>query len=295
MSLFQDQAERIANKALNNAKSRAAAGVNARLSAAQETLRKGVGAEAQRVASGLDAATGGLAERLTGTSLEGYAGQYAAGLVDTAANRLRGKVNRAIRNFGGRGFGGTPGTFWSTHSIIMGGVTPAEAKKIFDDVHGQVYARKNLWMIEVTSNLNYGEQNLPQLFNLFATEVSYSPCIMTGEAVKIGGANYDAVRGHEPSELSVTAYDDAQGTIKKWFAAHHHAASATDGTIAEPATYAIKIRIIHAAITDGTARNAFKVSGYFRPNNIECSLSRSDDGMEEVQMTFTQLDTFMRP
>ena len=150
-------------------------------------------------------------------------------------------------------------------------------------------------MIEVTSNLNYGEQNLPQLFNLFATEVSYSPCIMTGEAVRIGGANYDAVRGHEPSELFVTAYDDAQGTIKKWFAAHHHAASATDGTIAEPATYAIKIRIIHAAITDGTARNAFKVSGYFRPNNIECSLSRSDDGMEEVQMTFTQLDTFMRP
>lgn len=256
MSLFQNEAEQIAAKSMGGAVNL----TNSRLAAAQASE----GIDAQRAASGL------------------------AGMVMNAVTK-----NRWRRGFGGAG--GSTGDFWSTRTPIMGGVSPKEAKEIFENVHGQKYARKNLWLIEVTSNLNNGEQDIPGVFNLFATEVNYSPCIMTGEAVKIGGANYDAVRGHEPSELSITTYDDATGTIKKWFAAHHHAASAHDGTVNEPASYAIKFRIVHSAIKNETASGAFEVTGYFRPTNMECTLSRSDDGMEEVQMTFAQLDTFMRP
>lgn len=278
MSLFQAEAEKIAAKAKANAVSSA----NTRLAAAKASVMQGAGIADQRYASGLDAATGGLSEKLTGKSLASYVGGYA------------GSKSRRSRKSAVTG-GGTPESFWSTRTPIMGGVTPREAKEIFESVHEQKYARKNLWLIEVTSNLNSGEQDIPGVFNLFATEVSYSPCIMTGEAVKIGGANYDAVRGHEPSELSITTYDDAKGTIKKWFAAHHHAASSTDGTVSEPASYAITFRIVHSAITNETADGAFEATGYFRPTNLECTLSRSDDGMEEVQMTFAQLDTFMRP
>lgn len=278
MSLFQAEAERIANRAKAHVSGAAAS----RVASVKAGMQRGASIEAQRIASGLDAVTGGLPAKLTGRSLASYVG----GFVDSKTRPNRKSIVKG---------GGTPESFWSTRVPLLGGITPREAKEIIENVHGQTYARKNLWMLEVTSNLNGGEQNIPSIFNLFATEVSYSPFIMTGEAVKIGGANYDAVRGHEPSELSITTYDDAKGTIKKWFAAHHRAASSSDGTVAEPGSYAITFRIVHSAITDDTSSGAFETTGYFRPVNLECTLSRSDDGMEEVQMTFAQLDTFMRP
>lgn len=204
-------------------------------------------------------------------------------------------IGRGVKRTGkGISYGGTPEEFWTTATPCMGGITPKEARQIVEDAKGYDRAKKNLWMVEVSSKLNSGEVNIPSVFNMFATELSYSS-MLTGEATKIGGANYDIVQGVEPVELSLTTYDDRDGTIKKWFCAHHSAAVSRDGTVSEPDSYAIKIRVLHGFIKRPDTGTPFETVGLFRPTNMELNLSRSEDGLEEIQLTFTQLDTFMVP
>lgn len=184
--------------------------------------------------------------------------------------------------------------FKSTENPLLGGVKPGELYEVFEQVKSQKYSKKNLWLLEISSRLNSGAQNVPKLFNLFATSVSYTHGTISGEATKIGAANYDVVQGVEPVELTITAYDDATGTLKKWFSAHQAAAVASDGTIAEPDAYAITVRILHGFVKrpDSTP---YENVGLFRPVSMELSLDRHEDGLEEITMQFAQLDTFMRP
>lgn len=279
MSLFHEVSESIAKQAVGDIRSSLQRKASARFSAAMSAVNSHVPPELQKYSSKL---IGAAASRLGVGDLLGLNGTS--------------RVNQSSSfEFSRRNLGGTPESFWTTENPLMGGITPREAKQIYEEAIGQDRAWKNLWLIEVSSNLNDGQQNIPTLFNMFATELSYSPFIVTGDAIKVGGANYDQVRGHEPSELTMTTYDDAEGSIKRWFAAHHHAATGRNGTVSEPGKYAIRIRIVHNAITEQKAEGRFESVGLFRPVNLEISLSRSESGLEELQMTFAQLDTFMRP
>lgn len=182
--------------------------------------------------------------------------------------------------------------YWGSPTPLLGGISPTEARNIYEDMRSQRFAKKNLWLLEVSSRL---KGDMSQRFNLFATEVEYEPFIITGEKRRVGGAVIDAVQGSEPVELRLTTIDDQQGTLKRWFAAHHGAASARDGTVGVPDSYAITIKVVHAFITRGSNRGGYEDIGLFRPVNMAVSLSRREDGLEEVQMSFSQLDTFMRP
>lgn len=179
-------------------------------------------------------------------------------------------------------------------SPVIGGLTLEDARRISEEAQGQEFSRKNLWLLEVYSELSGGLYDVPHLFNVFATEISYSPStVMNGDVVKIGGSNLDTVQSVEPGEISITTFDDKQGTLKQWFEAHHRAAVSTDGTVSEPAKYAIKIRIVHGSLNRfwGNFENVRLV----RPVSLETTLSRTEDGLEELQMTFAQLDSFLRP
>ncbi len=182
--------------------------------------------------------------------------------------------------------------YWNMPTPLFGGISPTEAKRIYDDMRGQRLSKKNLWLIEVSSKL---QGDASQRFNLFATDIEYAPCTIVSEKRKVGGAVVDSVQGSEPVELRMTTLDDQSGSLKKWFAAHHHAAASHDGTVGVPAHYAIRIRIVHAFITAGSNRAGYENVGLFRPASIELGLSRRENGLQEVQMTFSQIDTFMRP
>lgn len=181
--------------------------------------------------------------------------------------------------------------YWGSSTPLFGGISPTEAKRIYDDMRGQRLAKKNLFLIEVSSKL---QGDMSQRFNLFATEVEYAPFTISGEKRKVGGAVVDSVQGSDPVELRLTTMDDQSGSLKKWFAAHHGAAAAEDGTVGVPASYAITIKVVHAFITRGSSRGGYEDIGLFRPANLEFSLSRREDGLQEAQMTFSQLDTFMK-
>ncbi|WP_289172083.1 hypothetical protein [uncultured Parasutterella sp.] len=183
--------------------------------------------------------------------------------------------------------------YWGRKTALFGGITPSEARDIYRQARSEVYCRKNLFLIEVTSQLNGGGNNISERFNLFATDVEYQPYVITGEAQKIGGANVDIVQGSEPVNLSITTFDDDVGTLKRWFANHQGAASCRDGTVNEPGKYAIRFRIVHGYCKDSSS--AYEDIGLFRPVDLSVSLSRHEDGLAELQMQFAQLDTFVRP
>lgn len=194
------------------------------------------------------------------------------------------------------GFGGgvaAQAKYWGKPTPLLGGISPTEAKRIYDELRSNTLAKKNLWLIEVSSALLGSNES--QRFNLFATELEYAPFIIEGDKKRVGGAVVDVVQGAGPVELRLTTMDDSSGSIKKWFADHHNAVAARDGTVGTPAQYAIKLRVVHSFITTGSNQGGYEDVGLFRPANLDVSLSRREDGLQEVQMTFSQLDTFMRP
>ncbi len=182
--------------------------------------------------------------------------------------------------------------YWNTPNPLFGGITPTEAKRIYEKMRDTPYCKKNLFLLEVGSRLTGDESGR---FNLFATDIEFSPYTITGEKRKIGAGHADTVNSSDPVELRLTTYDDQIGSLKTWFAAHAQAAaSSVDGTVGMPGAYAIEIKVLHGFISrESSFKNVYEDKGFYRPANIDMSLSRRENALEELQMTFVQLDTFM--
>jgi len=180
--------------------------------------------------------------------------------------------------------------YWGSPTPLFGGISPTEAKKIYGEMRGNLFSKKNLWLIEISSAMG----NASQQFNLFATELDYAPFTISGEKRKVGSASVDSVQSGEPVDLRLTTMDDQSGFVKRWFEAHCAKAAAADGTVGVPGGYAVTIKVVHAFITRGSNSGGYENIGLFRPANMELSLSRREDGLQEVQMVFSQLDTFMK-
>ncbi len=186
--------------------------------------------------------------------------------------------------------------YWGRPTPLFGGITPAEARRIFETMQMVRYSKKNLFLVEVSSRL-MGDW-ISEWFNLFATELDYAPNTISGDKRRVGGAVLDSPQSSEPVELRITTLDDQFGTIKRWYVNHHAATIAQDGTFGLPGGrmgYAIKFKIVHSFVTRGSAPyGAYEDIGWFRPSNLEYSLSRRDDNLQEIQMTFSQVDTFVK-
>lgn len=181
--------------------------------------------------------------------------------------------------------------YWHTPTPLFGGISPYEAKNICRSMQDIDFGKKNLFLVEVSSAL-YG--GISKRFNMFITELDYSPQTITGEKRKVGAATIDSVNASEPVELRMTTMDDKSGFIKGWFKDHAFMAASNNGTVGVPGKYAIKIKILHGYITRASNHGGYEDIGFFRPGNIDVSLSRRDDALEEVSMTFSQLDTFIQ-
>lgn len=170
---------------------------------------------------------------------------------------------------------------------LAGGITLGEARRIFEESANTEYAKKNLWHISAT-NISAG---MAPNINLFATEVGYSPHTMTGEAVKIGSAWFNKADGAERVEMRITTYDDAQGSVKRWFEDLRLRKCHLDGTFGLPSEYLVSFTITHASILEGVA-SAYTNTYTMEPGTIEFELSRREDNLQELQMTFVQFDPF---
>lgn len=135
-----------------------------------------------------------------------------------------------------------------------------------------------------------GGVSVPYLFNLFATDVSYSESL-GGDKVVVGGVSLDKLHGREPVEVEITTMDDEVGTLKRWFAGKLKQAAPGNGTVGLPDDYCIRVTIYHA--TGKATAQAFGTHLRMRPASIQHDLSRSDSELERIRMTFTQFDPFI--
>lgn len=181
------------------------------------------------------------------------------------------------------------GRYWGSSSQLYGGITPNEARRIYGEVMSARRAKKNLFLLKVGSAL---AGDFSQTFNLFCTDIDLNPINLSGEKRRVGAAMIDSVQSSEAVDLRITTLDDHAGTLKLWFEQHADAVAARDGTVGVPASYAITFTVQHAFVGDA---RGFQGKGLYRPVSYEVGLSRRDDALEEIQMTFTQLDTFVRP
>jgi hypothetical protein len=186
--------------------------------------------------------------------------------------------------------GGSNSGKLSSDTPLFGGISANEAKKIMMESLNTKYAKKNLFMVEVSSKL---EGDASSKFNLFCLDLDYTPFIVTGEKRKLGSATSDSVQSSEAVEFRMTTLDDERGGIRRWFAAHHAMTVHQDGTVGVPADYAIKIKVLHGIVEKNGKGWAYFDVGNFRPATLEVALSRREDALQEIQMTFSQLDTFM--
>lgn len=150
--------------------------------------------------------------------------------------------------------------------------------------------RKNHFIIQI-SNPKVGD--FSKRLNLFATDVDLNPMNLSGDKQKIGGTFVDTPTGAEATEIRITTMDDKLGTIKNWFEGVSSLVVSADGTFGVPADYAVTISVLHGVVDGQVMSNAFVNKGLYRPSNYEVQLSRREQAMQEVTLTFTQIDPFM--
>lgn len=177
--------------------------------------------------------------------------------------------------------------FMAKPNRLFGGMTPAGARTLL--VSAVPRARANLFLLEVKKP-NSADGTFED-FNLLATSVEYEPFGLAGDKTGVGSAVFDLPTGSEPVELAITTHDDEKGTLKRWFAERCSEVMRPDGTFGVPYEYALEISVTHAFAIRHDA--AYLDKGLFRPVRNGFSLNRAESAMQEIQLTFTQLDTFM--
>lgn len=197
---------------------------------------------------------------------------------------------------------GTP--FEERPNPLLGGLTPRQVAAIQAMVREAKPVRKNLFCLRFSDPNPPPKAPLPAgFFDLLATDVSYAPSTLTGDKVNIGSAAMDKVTGIDPTEIQVTTIDDEAGSIKRWFDGKVGQVVNTDGTFNTPATYTFDLEVVHGIPhTHGVApdlpskdvERAFSQKFKLRPVNIQFELSRRDQALQEIQMTFAQVDTWLR-
>lgn len=249
---------------------------------------------ASRVAAGMSGrvpSMGAIGQSLGGALIGKFAPKAAGPLSRALRGDIAGAVADSVTGFVTGKIAGALGK-----RQLLGGITAEEARRIAAEVQATNYAKKNLWYLEIGDwNPTAGFEDISHAFNLFATDVSYSPWTISSEGKPIGMGVMDSVSGTERVELRITTYDDTRGTIKSWFDAKCSNVAHADGTLGVPIDYLITVNVVQSATDEigGSLFGSYKEKFVVRPTSIEMELSRSEDGLQQIQMTFSQFDTFM--
>ncbi|MFM0608671.1 hypothetical protein PQR05_29495 [Paraburkholderia sediminicola] len=235
----------------------------------------------------------------------GAAGKYGGAISKALSGDFLGAGIDAIRQTGvGKtvnellhGSVGTDLAWDALPNPLLGGITPFEAQQIVQKMQSTAYAKKNLYFLEVVDfDQRVGMLGASSgIFNFFCTAISITPPHLTGEAHSIGSGAMDSLTGMERGEIRITTLDDADGQIKRWFNLRKRRAALPDGTFGVPSDYLVLIRILHAALNDEVMAmyGGYEEIYVARPVSLETELSRADDGLQEIQLAFSQFDTFM--
>lgn len=132
-------------------------------------------------------------------------------------------------------------------------------------------------------------------FDMLAMDVSYSDGV-TADQQMIGGTFIDKVTGAGPIEFQITTMDDEAGSIKRWFEGKLMQIRHRDGTMGLPAEYVFTVEIVHAVASPDVPNEhlAYRKIARVRANTAQFDLSRRDQALSEIQLTFAEFDPYMR-
>lgn len=132
-------------------------------------------------------------------------------------------------------------------------------------------------------------------FDMLAMDVSYSDGV-TSDQQMIGGTFIDKVTGAAPVEFQITTMDDEAGSIKRWFEGKLMQIRHRDGTMGLPAEYVFTVEIVHAIASPDVPNEhlAYRKISRVRASTMQVDLSRRDQALSEIQLTFAEFDPYMR-
>lgn len=215
--------------------------------------------------------TWGLSGDLIGSILGDMAGQWASDQVSEYDALIQKQLRQWMR-WGDYSYSGIP------------------ERKQYREFLAQKRARKNHFIIQI-SNPKLGD--LSKKFNLFVTDIDLNPMNISGEKQKVGGTFVDTPSGSESTEVRITTMDDTEGTLKQWYERLCSLVVDKDGSVGVPSDYGVTITVLHAVVNGDNVTKAFQNKGLYRASNYEVQLTRREQAMQEITLTFTQIDPFM--
>lgn len=188
-----------------------------------------------------------------------------------------------------------------TPTPLLGGMSTEDALDVMRQMRNAKLTRKNLFYLRVEDltppEISYDSLNgaiACASFDMFALDVSYGPSSLTGEKTSIGSGFIDKLTGSEATEMSITTMDDERGTLKRWFEGKVSQAARSDGTFGLPRDYCVNIEVVHAVPSPDVRGSdlAYRSQFTMRPVAMQLDLSRRDQAMQELQLSFSQFDSF---
>jgi hypothetical protein len=179
-------------------------------------------------------------------------------------------------------------------SELTAGISMNQLISMYKGFAAIKHSRKNLWYIEIEDGSpppGFGGLAALRL-NMFAQDVDYAPYTMSGDVVRIGSANMDALQGTERVQMRVTTLDDDVGRIKRWAQAKAAQMTRANGLFGVPASYVFTVKVAHMDVL-GDRGIGYVERVAMRIENVELSLSRREQAAEEVVLSFVEFDTFM--
>jgi hypothetical protein len=207
---------------------------------------------------------------------------------------------------------------------LLGGYSRQETQKLARLALSKAYAKNNLFLVRFfdknwpnrrpkgsVSNFEDGlEKDHNTNIDLLAMNVSFNPIAITGDAVKLGLLQGDSIQQSERVEIRMTFFDVQDGSIKRFLAAKKAQMINKDGTANPPDSYTFEVLIIHLNQTAGTTKVGGKLIGVFdedtlikqsyskyrylvRVSSLDIDLNKREDSLQELQVTFTEVDSFM--
>lgn len=207
---------------------------------------------------------------------------------------------------------------------LLGGYSRQEVRKLANRAASTYYAKNNLFLVRfgdknyplrkpkgVTNNFENGlPDEVRESWDLLAMGVSFTPIAITGDTVKLGMLQGDSIQQSERVEIRMTFFDNTIGTIKRYLSEKKKQMVNKDGTGNPPSSYVLDILIIHLDQSVGRTFIGGKAIGVYneddlvdgsytqhryqvRVSNLEIDLNKREDSLQELQVTFTEVDPFM--
>lgn len=206
--------------------------------------------------------------------------------------RLKNIARKGLKTFGLNAFDNQG----IKHNTIphAGGLSILDAWENYKHTNPSGLSHKNFYVLEINDrspNAPTSNGDKHSMFNLLTTNLQFTSIDIQGETVQLGSVEADRLSANARTVINLTVIDDKLGTIKRWCEQKAFMMASPDGTFMPPAYYCFEVRIVFG--TNIADARFYEQIYTMRLQTMPHELTRQEQGLEELQLTFAQTDAFM--